>query len=511
MSIFYDVLTEKTAEKEEQERSTAKGLALGTAGAALGVGTGRVGKKALGGVADALYKRSLKPDLEGAKKVYDAIDREKFDVINSSNVKAYFESGESPFERLEELDETFGIKRDETGKAVRSGREALYLKAKGGKRGVIYVPLTRDLGPTGLLHELGHGTGGLGLGGGKAPKWQAAVTASSNLRGLGSVIGAGVGGASALRAGTREELDRASTTNNAAFGAAGVIHAPRLLEEARANIRAIGLGKKLGVPARKRELAAAMGTYLAGAAGSTLLPWYANKKIIDYKREKTASMNGPMMFYEVLMEKSAQRQEREEQQQPRLSMGQKAGIGVAGAVGGLGAGTALGLGAMANRRLGEFFAEGTKRDREARAAAKAQYESVEGRMKDITNTLRNGSLEDLRALQGNSNVPAEGLDALSKTIKAKEQQARFAPDDLKWSQAGDDAAELSGNFEDILKGKTRDARNAFTETLSTLTDRINKRNRVIGVGSVLGGGLAAGYGAKKLFDHLNQRKQQDGV
>ena len=100
MSVFYDVLMEKSAQKQEQERSTAKGLALGTAGAALGIGAAHAGEKALGRAADALYRRSLKYDMDGARSVYNAIDRDKFDVVTSADAKEYFERGESPFESL---------------------------------------------------------------------------------------------------------------------------------------------------------------------------------------------------------------------------------------------------------------------------------------------------------------------------------------------------------------------------------------------------------------------------
>jgi hypothetical protein len=289
MPVFYDVLMEKSAQRQEREEdkgSTAKRVALGTGGAVLGIGASHAGEKVLNRATNALYKRVNEGDVAGARKLYDKIDRDKFDVLTSADTKAYFEEGDSPFESLDELDKTFGIKRDETGKAVGTDGDAFYSKAKGGKRGIIYVPLTRTVNPTGILHELGHGTGKLGLGSESGRAWERAVMRSSNLGGPSAVLGAGVGGASALSASTPEQLDRAERTNNIAAGVSGLVQAPRLLEEARANIRAVGLGKKLGVPASKRQLAAAMGTYLGSAAGRTLLPWYANKKIIDYKRGK---------------------------------------------------------------------------------------------------------------------------------------------------------------------------------------------------------------------------------
>lgn len=291
MPVFYDVLMKKFAQRQEREEDkggTAKRVALGTGGAVLGVGASHAGEKVLNRATNALYKRVKSGDIAGAQKLYNKIDRDKFDVLIPHETKGYFERGDSPFESLDELDETFGIKRDETGKPIRSDGDSFYPKAKGGKRGIIYVPLTKDkdVNPTGILHELGHGTGKLGPGSELGRKWDRAVTLSSNLGGPSAVIGAGVGGASALSASTPEQLDRAERTNNIAAGVSGLVQAPRLLEEARANIRAVGLGKKLGVPASKRQLAAAMGTYLGSAAGRTLLPWYASKKIIDYKRKK---------------------------------------------------------------------------------------------------------------------------------------------------------------------------------------------------------------------------------
>ena len=72
-------------------------------------------------------------------------------------------------------------------------------------------------------------------------------------------------------------------------GLHGLAAAPLLFEEGRANLRAIGLGKKFGANVSKRKLGAAMGTYLANAAGQTLLPHYLIKRRLKKRRKALAS------------------------------------------------------------------------------------------------------------------------------------------------------------------------------------------------------------------------------
>jgi hypothetical protein len=290
--MFYDVLMEKRAKKarkddehlrERQHPSgtraalaLAGGMTLPLLGDAVGIGAGK-----------GLLESTQKHDASGARELIKKLDPSKITPMLSSGVLNVINDPNTPKDMRDKLKRIFSIKTDERGKLV-SMAGNMYIPAKGAP-GIIHVP---DLGPkihggehlspTTILHELGHATGA----GNRSERFQDLVALSRKHRLGASALSSITGMAGALGARTDKELEYANNVNNVAGGISGIAQLPLLAEEARANIRAIGLGKKFDVPVRKRELAAAMSTYLGSAAGQTLLPWYVNRKIIQHRRNR---------------------------------------------------------------------------------------------------------------------------------------------------------------------------------------------------------------------------------
>jgi len=136
-----------------------------------------------------------------------------------------------------------------------------------------------------LLHELGHGTGTgrkiLGTLPGAAA-YGVVQTPPFKWLGHGSNIYAT---AKSLQAGDKSSLDKAEKANRTALIFNAIHKVPELAEEARASIRAVGLGKKFGHNVNKKKLLGAYGTY-AGSALGHLSPYLINKAIIHKKRKK---------------------------------------------------------------------------------------------------------------------------------------------------------------------------------------------------------------------------------
>jgi hypothetical protein len=230
-----------------------------------------------------------KADHEGARKLLRQIDRKKFRIITGQSIDEDYDR--YGIKNRDQWDKDLGVKRNKAGKVVRTSGD-MYIQPKAmlnpdGTRGTIFVPTHKKTSPTPILHELGHGTGKAS----RSKGWQNVLGTTMGLKRGVSLVGAGLSGGAALSAKSDEDIARANRINNMSVIAGGLMHAPLLIEEGRANIRAHGLGKKFGVPVRKRQLAAAMGTYAGSALAQTALPWWVNRRIIAHKRRQRAANN----------------------------------------------------------------------------------------------------------------------------------------------------------------------------------------------------------------------------
>jgi hypothetical protein len=220
------------------------------------------------------------------------------------------------------------------------------------------------------------------------------------------------------------------------------------------------------------------------------------------------------MFYDVLMEKRAQ-QAQQDEQKPRLSLGQKAGVAGIGGLGAVGGAGGLALAAVNNKTVGGFFADGTKKDRAGRAQALSKYDSLRQRVRGLADfDIDSKSVEDLHLLRSHPDLPSDARGALDSLIDAKGKTGLAAPTGSTRVQAGRHARGLRSSmhdahsaFEDALHNSLKGAVAERGVAIESINNRIFKRNRLMLGGSLLAGGLAAGYGAKKLFDRHNRRKR----
>lgn len=142
---------------------------------------------------------------------------------------------------------------------------------KGGHSGLISGDPRLVGSGTILAHEFGHATGT------KIPAL--ALGLSDTAAGGVGVIGGAYAGARAHTARTREEIADARKLNRRVLGAQLLLGSPRLMEEARASIRAQGLAKKLtGRGVNKAALGTAFGTYLVGAGAGGLGTYAVNER-----------------------------------------------------------------------------------------------------------------------------------------------------------------------------------------------------------------------------------------
>lgn len=167
-------------------------------------------------------------------------------------------------------------------------------KGRAVTRGMIASSL-KNTDTTALMHELGHATGKLGYGKNKLYSGLVRNSVKLTRGGPGTGFGIGRAGLESYNIGaakSKKELDAIEKRTNILTGLHGLMTAPLLFEEGRANLRAIGLGKKFGAKVSKGKLSAAMGGYLANAAGQTLLPHYLIKRRIKQRRKALADKRG---------------------------------------------------------------------------------------------------------------------------------------------------------------------------------------------------------------------------
>jgi hypothetical protein len=230
------------------------------------------------------------------------------------------------------------------------------------------------------------------------------------------------------------------------------------------------------------------------------------------------------VFYNVLMEKSAQRQEREDQQQG-LSLGQKAGVGAAGLAGTIGGQIGLGLAGKASPTFGNYMStfhggeayQAKKRSMEAsREAALDSLEKTRKLPGLYGSVLSQNTLDQLDATLGSGEIHEsvqplfkKRRDHLAKALEA-ESAYRADYDDALKAPLDKHRDAFRGTSDEIFEAMKKERGNinsAYEESERALKEGMHQRVRNINRGAALGGALAFGYGAKKLFDRYNANKQ----
>ena len=287
--MFYDALMEKKAAKKKKKREARRPLTPADVNAArLAAGLTGGGVLLSSGLSNRLAKTLRAPtDLDSMVDYTTRIDpRIAYVVSGDINDRAPLIPLNLRHDTPRVAFDADAIKQFED--SVARGEFAFHptTQGEGLPRGVITAPMSeKRRNPTLLMHELGHATGHPSVRGRAA---NALYNVGSKLmRGPGTALSlamgaGGVGGARAAQ--DEEDLKNVARTSTLMSGLYGAAVTPMLAEEARANIRAVGLGKKLDIPVRKRELAAAMGTYLATAGSQAALPWLLTRRAIKKRR-----------------------------------------------------------------------------------------------------------------------------------------------------------------------------------------------------------------------------------
>ena len=165
---------------------------------------------------------------------------------------------------------------------------AAYIEVSRGKKKTPLIALSKNMKtPEYLLHEYGHATGSRYL------QQPAGISeALQHGKGLGRYVRGGQALMSgralrqAYKAKTKEEFQKAERANREAAAANTALSLPLIAEEGRASARAIGYGRKFGVPLKKMQLARALGTYVAPVAAVSGLPYLANRAMMKYRRDR---------------------------------------------------------------------------------------------------------------------------------------------------------------------------------------------------------------------------------
>jgi hypothetical protein len=213
------------------------------------------------------------------------------------------------------------------------------------------------------------------------------------------------------------------------------------------------------------------------------------------------------MFYTVLEKRANQRME-DKGDNRGLSLGQ--GVGVAGAgVLGAGVGGAGMVGAaMTNKKFDKWWVGGSKKMQATEAAANKAFKDVSQPLYDLSNAVGGGSADDVSKLKKTHlGVPTEALGPMERVIDAKRNYEAAASGQPK-IDAINKRWEAMSEFDDVLSKARKGASGVRDEALNKVNKAMKLRAQGILGAGVLGGGLALGYGAKKLFDGYNARKQQ---
>jgi hypothetical protein len=284
--MFY----EKLADAKEDKRSRKKRIArrgLGALGVAtLGLGAG----PASNALSDIVSKRTRRTDEhEHIKRIANKINPNIAQVIHDDNVPDLVKNApffDRPQARLDLRD----LLQSGAGFAANQAIDTStgeYVVNPSFTRGAISAPLHAS-DTTSLMHELGHATGKLRRG--KSKLYDALYDKSYAFSGApGTALGllrTGVESANVSRAKSEKDLDKIERRNRVLTATQGLLSSPHLFEEGRANIRAVGLGKKFGAKVNKAALATRMGTYLSGVGAQTLIPHYLTKYQINKRRKE---------------------------------------------------------------------------------------------------------------------------------------------------------------------------------------------------------------------------------
>lgn len=290
MSTFYEKLAEAKKSNEDDRFNRGMRAAAVAAASAGGVHLGRGASQVLSRRVTRSVRRA--DEANHLRKLHAMIDPEVAQIVSEESIPKLLRNT-PPAELAKHkkyLDEFISRGARFKSNVGMSPQGVLEYSVRSGKgraktRGLIASSL-KDTDTTSLMHELGHATGKLGYG--KNKLYTDLVSNSSKLVGAGGKFGIGRAGIEAYNIGgakSKEDLDKIEKRTNLLTGLHGLATAPLLFEEGRANIRAVGLGKKFGANVSKRKLGANMGTYLAAAAGQTLLPHYLIKRQIKQRRK----------------------------------------------------------------------------------------------------------------------------------------------------------------------------------------------------------------------------------
>ena len=215
------------------------------------------------------------------------------------------------------------------------------------------------------------------------------------------------------------------------------------------------------------------------------------------------------MFYGVLMEKKAQREQQDEQS--RLSLGQKAGVVGAGALGAT-AGAGVLMGAVSKSKgFRDLMSHGTKSEQGRVERVNAERYRRQGELNKL--------MDDFEAGDVDGNIRRLVIPDEAKSIAAEHRELQKRRDAInagdRYRGRADDLSAIREEkhkkwqqFKSALEPLRQQADTIGDEVRDEVNRSTGRRRRMALGGSVLSGGLLAAYGAKKFFDRRNARKQQ---
>jgi hypothetical protein len=164
--------------------------------------------------------------------------------------------------------------------------------------------------------------------------------------------------------------------------------------------------------------------------------------------------------------------------------------------------------AMTNKKFDKWWVGGSKKMQATEAAANKAFKDVSQPLYDLSDAVYGGSADDVLNLKKtHMGVPTEALGPMDKVIDAKRQYEGAASGKPK-IDAINVKSDAMHEFDEVLSKTRKGASGVRAEALNKVNKAMKLRAQGILGAGVLGGGLALGYGAKKLFEGYNARKQQ---
>lgn len=323
-NMFYDTLEKLAEEKKKDKKKFSAGAAAGS-GALVFLGPGTFAGQAMSDIGGTAMKKELKKDKgKGYKQLLSSMGHQKGDQITFGDASpavlsgGHFKDkhGKKIFfsedltdtvkktmlrKKLEQMPESSAKKKHLKRLSQMYDNNAAFLNKhifnmadtkemdEYARGGIAMGKKMKDADI--LLHELGHATG---TGAKVMNSLPGALAYGLTTGPVGSI--ASIGGNlrasyKSLSADDKKSLDDAEKANKRALQISAIHKVPQLAEEARASIRAVGLGKKFGRNVNKRKLLGAYGTYAASAIPH-LAPYLVNKAIINKKRKNLKNKKG---------------------------------------------------------------------------------------------------------------------------------------------------------------------------------------------------------------------------